>query len=75
MIKMGSETKILSMMFVSILLIVSHGYVTGEIQAVADADPTHAGKAFLAEIFPIMWLFLIMISLGYAAYEISQGLG
>ena len=72
---MGSETQILSMMFVCILLIVSYGYVTGEIQAVADADPTHAGKAYLADVFPIIWLFLIMISIGYLAYAVSQELG
>ena len=72
---MGSETKILSMLFVSIMLIVSYGFVTGEIQDVSDADPTHAGKAYLAATFPIMWLFLIMVSIGYMDYEISQGLG
>ena len=75
MIDMGSETKILSMLFVSIMLIASYGYVTGEVEAVADDDPTHTGKAYLAATFPIIWLFLIMVSLGYVAYEISQDFG
>lgn len=72
---MGSETRILSLLFVTILLIASYGYVTGEIQDVADDDPTHSGKAFLADIMPIIWLFLIMISLGFVGYATWEELG
>ena len=67
-IKMGNEKRILSLLFVCILLIASYNYVTTEAQDAADADPTHSGKAFIAEIVPILWLMLIVGSLGVTAF-------
>ncbi len=69
---MSNEKKILSMVFVSILLIASYNYVTGEAQDAADADPTHSGKAFVAQIMPILWIVIIIMALGITLYVISE---
>ena len=61
------------MLFISILLIVSFSYVTGEAQDAADADPTHTGKAFVADLMPILWVIMIFASLGLTLYIISEG--
>ena len=69
---MSSEKTILSLVFVSILLIASYSYVTGEAQDAADADPTHSGKAFVAQIMPILWIVIIIMALGVTLYVISK---
>ncbi len=69
---MSSEKKILSMVFVCILLIASYSYVTGEAQDAADADPTHSGKAFVAQIMPILWIVIIIMALGVTLYVIAE---
>jgi len=61
---MGNESKLLSLVFIALLLILSYGYVTTETQDAADADPTHTGKAFLAETIPYFWIFFIVLSIG-----------
>jgi len=61
---MGHETKLLSFIFVALLLILSYGHVTDSAQDAADADPDHTGKAFLAEVLPYFWLFFIILSIG-----------
>ena len=65
---MVDTSKLLSLTFISIMLIASYGYVTGEADAAAALDPTHTGKAFIAEVMPLFWLMLIMLSLGTTAY-------
>lgn len=67
-IEMVDTSKLLSLTFISILLIASYGYVTGEASDAATLDPTHTGKAFIAEVLPLFWLLLIMLSLGTTAY-------
>ena len=69
---MSSEKKILSMVFVCILLIASYNYVTGEAQDAADADPTHSGKAYIAQIMPILWIVIIIMALGITLYVIAE---
>jgi len=69
---MGSEKKILSLVFICILLIASYNYVIGEAQDAADADPTHSGKAFIAQIMPYLWLMVILSALGITLYVISK---
>lgn len=69
---MASEKKILSLVFVCILLIASYNYVTGEAQDAADADPTHSGKAFIAQLMPILWLMVILSALGITLYVIAE---
>lgn len=69
---MSNEKKILSMVFVSILLIASYSYVTGEAQDAADADPTHSGKAFVAQIMSILWIVIIIMALGITLYVIAE---
>lgn len=61
---MGSESKLMTFLFIALLLIMSYGYVTGEAQDAADADPTHTGKAFLADVVPYFWMFFILVDIG-----------
>jgi hypothetical protein len=51
---------------ITILLVLSYSYVIDEVQAAATADPTHAGKAMLANIMPYLWLMFIILSLAAA---------
>jgi len=61
---MGSESKLITFIFIALLLIMSYGYATGEAQDAADADPTHTGKAFLADVVPYFWMFFILVDIG-----------
>ena len=72
---MVDTSKVLSLVFISILLVASYGYVTAEADTASTADPTHAGKAFIAEVMPLFWLMLIMLSLGTTAYVAMEDIG
>ncbi|GAG79242.1 unnamed protein product [marine sediment metagenome] len=69
---MGHETKLLSFIFVALLLILSYGHVTDSVQDAADADPTHTGKAFLAQVLPYFWLMFIILSVGVIAVVVFE---
>ena len=51
------------MFLITALLILSYQYVVNETEAAATADPTHTGKALLAEIVPYLWLMFIIAAL------------
>jgi len=74
MIKMSDEAKILTMFLICALLIFSYQYVIDETEAAATADPTHTGKALLAEIMPWLWLMFIILALAVAVVVISDSL-
>ena len=69
-IKMSKEGEVLSLFLITILLVLSYSYVTDEVQAAATADPTHTGKAMLANIMPYLWLMFIILSLTAAIITI-----
>ena len=60
---MSKQGEVLTMFLITIMLILSYSYVTDETEAAATADPTHTGKAWLAELMPYLWLMLIILSL------------
>lgn len=66
---MANESKLLGLVFITVILVISYGYVTGEVQTLSDADPTHTGKAFMASSMPYFWMMLIMLSLGVTVNE------
>ena len=63
---MSDEAKILTMFLIVALLMFSYQYVIDETEAAATADPTHTGKALLAEIMPWLWLMFIILALAVA---------
>lgn len=72
---MGSQIKILSSFMVCLLLVLSYQYVIDETSDAATADPTHTGKAFLANIMPYLWLMFIILALVVALLEVFSELG
>ena len=72
LIKMSKEGEVLSLFLITILLVLSYSYVIDEVQAAATADPTHTGKAMLANIMPYLWLMFIILSLAAAILTIMK---
>ena len=69
---MSKEGEVLTLFLITILLVLSYSYVTDEVQAAATADPTHTGKAMLAEIMPYLWLMFIILSLAGAIFRVMR---
>lgn len=66
------EAKVFSLFLVCILLVASYQYVVDEVQDAADADPTHSGKAFMANIMPYLYVFMIVAAIGVTGYVLFQ---
>lgn len=62
-------------MLIAVMLIFSYNYVVNEMQDAADADPTHGGKAMIAEIMPLVWIFLIVLDCGALIYVLAESMG
>ena len=68
------QSKIVGLVIVAFLFVASYGYVTTEAQDVSDADPTHNGKAFLAEYLPFFWVIFILLFVAVILGEIADDL-
>ena len=67
-----NETKIVGLVIVAFLFVASYSYVTSEAQAVSDADPTHNGKAFLADYLPFFWVIFILLFVAVILREVAD---
>lgn len=69
---MSNEKAIFSMILVCFLLVFSYSYLIDEVQAGADADPTHSGKAWMADIFPYLYLVILFGAVGVTGVVVFE---
>jgi hypothetical protein len=59
--------------FVIILLILSFSPLNTDVQAIAAAETATSIEVLLGTVFPYLWVFIIIMFCGVAAFDVMKG--